>query len=188
MGRLSSILTTPLPACISLPCALNSPLNSVETPEHLQDWIVSATWSGSITKSHPKWLHSSEPKRGSQEEAPSNLACQQNVARGTRSRHHAGRGSSELSETYCGSWPWETTAMIWGLQNSHTLNPKHLLPFCLNTSMPHRKLSPYAPIPLNPQKPQAVFWTGLIARETPELFVTCQGTPKESCHHLCCRV
>lgn len=78
--------------------------------------------------------------------------------------------------------------MIWGLQNSHALNPKHLLPFRLNTSMPHRKLSPYAPIPLNPQKPQAVFWTGLITRETPELFVTCRAPPKDSCHHLCCRV
>lgn len=68
--------------------------------------------------------------------------------------------------------------MIWGLQNSHALNPKHLLPFRLNTSMPHRKLSPYAPIPLNPQKPQAVFWTGLITRETPELFVTCRAPPQ----------
>lgn len=68
--------------------------------------------------------------------------------------------------------------MIWGLQNSHALNPKHLLPFCLNTSMPHRKLSLGAPIPLNPQKPQAVFWTGLIAREIPELFVTCRAPTK----------
>lgn len=61
---------------------------------------------------------------------------------------------------------------VWGLQSSHTLSPKQRLPFCLNTPMPHRKLSPYAPIPLSPQKPQAVYWTCLIIRETPELFAT----------------